>query len=408
MIKKLIAVLLVLIVLLVIGLQLFLQYGLTNSLRKYVLPAAREQLQVDVSVEKVSVNLLAGSFTVHGVVVANPPGFQEPEMAAIRRFSINIGIPALFKGGVAEIQKAVLKGGVVTVVRNKEGALNIQPLLGSRETSEPAPATPAAEPVSPAARKTNLLIKSLEAKSQVRYIDYQLTEEPFKLGLELQVHLRNIATFGDEDVLSGTIKLLGTLLVEDKKCAFDLNGQIAPIVDPLRMSFDVSGSMQEVDLKAFKQLIQKHGIEGGTVCGTATLLCKKGVFDPDKSLLRLTLNKIKLTEEERAKIPGGRLPESLKIVLPVKGTLERPAIDFNGILEKTLLSPDMFESVLKGVLQDQGKTIEKSKTEAVDKAKTEAVGKAESGVAQELNKAQDATKDKSLDFNKSVKDIFGK
>ncbi|MBU4199543.1 MAG: hypothetical protein KKG09_08245 [Verrucomicrobia bacterium] len=402
MFKKLMAVVLALIVLLVFGLQLFLQYGLTDSLRKYVLPAAKEKLKVDVSVEKVGVNLLAGSFSVHGVKVANPPGFQEPEMALLKKFSVKIGIPALLKGGVAEIQKAVVKDGVIMVVRSRDGALNIEPLLGVKKAAEPgAGSGPAEKPASAAKKPVNVMVKTMEIKTLIRYIDYQLAEEAFRLGLDLQAKLKDVANFGNEDVLSGTINLLGTLLVEDEKCAFDINGLIAPIVDPLRLSFDVSGSMQELDLKAFKQLIRKHGIEGGTVRGTATLLCKKGVFDPDKSVLRLTLNKIQLTEEKRAKIPGGRLPESLTILVPIQGTLDRPAIDFDDVLEKTLLSPDMVESVLKGVFQDQGKGLDKAKSEAVDKAKSDTVG--------ELKKAAEAVpKDKMLDLNQSVKDIFGK
>lgn len=400
MFKKLIVVVLALIVLVVVGLQLFLQYGLTDSLRKYVLPAARERLQVDVAMEKVSVNLLAGSFSVRGVKVANPPGFQEPDMALLKKFSVKIGIPALLKGGVAEIHKAVVKGGVMTVVRNRDGVLNIEPLLGVRKEAGSAPG-PAGQPAPPAAEQpVNVMVKTMEIGALVRYVDYQVAGEPFRLALDLQAKLKDVANYGNEDVLSGTISLLGTFQVEDKKCAFDLNGQISPVVDPLRLSFDVSGSMQEVDLKAFHQLIRKHGIEGGTVRGTATLRCKKGVFDPDKSVLRLTLSKIQLAEEQRAKIPGGRLPESLAIMVPIQGTLERPAIDFDEVLKRTLLSPDMIGSVLQSVLQDRGKGGAQAASESVDKAKPDTAGEVKKA-------AESAPKDATIDVNQSVKDIFG-
>ncbi len=400
MIKKIIIALVILVVLFVIGAQLFLQYGLTDSMRKYVLPTIREKLQVDVSLERLSVNLLAGSFAVYSVNVAAPPGFPEPNIVSLKRFNIRIGIPALLKGGVTEIRKAVVKGGVVTIIRNADGRLNIEPLLGvipeQTEAGQPASAAVPA----PAAKPANVIVKDMEINSLVHYADYQLARsgaseqalEPFRMGFSLQAKLKNIANYGNADVLSGSINLLGTIMLLDKKCAFDVHGRIAPIVDPQRLSFDVSGSIQEVNLQAFEPLIRKHGIEGGFVSGTATLLCRKGVFDPDKSVLRLTFKQIRLTEEKRAKIPGGRLPESLKLIIPVQGTLDHPEIDFDDILKRTLLSPDMFESILKGVLQDQGKARDKGKSDT----------------ALKLQKATETPKKKILDLNKSLKNVFGK
>ncbi|NLB59859.1 MAG: hypothetical protein GX806_02085, partial [Lentisphaerae bacterium] len=115
MIKKLLIALVALVVLVVLGLQLFLQYGLTEALKKYILPAAKERLQVDAALEGVSVNLLAGSFTLRGLQVINPSGFQEPTMLALRRCRVKIGIPALFRGGLTEIRKAELKNASLTV-----------------------------------------------------------------------------------------------------------------------------------------------------------------------------------------------------------------------------------------------------------------------------------------------------
>lgn len=357
MLKKTLLVLAILVVLLLVGAQLFLQYGLTDSIRKYVLPALREKLQVDVTVDDVGVNLLAGSISMHGVKVANPAGFRETDMASLERFRIKVGISALLKGGIAEIRKANVRDGVITVVRTREGALNIEPLLGLKNEMAPPPPAPGGPgaPPAPAGAPVNTIIKLLEVNALLKYIDYQVSADPFRMALDLHARLVNVANYGDEDVLSGSIALQGVLLVENEKCAFDLNGRVAPFVDPKRLSFDVSGSMQEINLKAFKEIVRRREIESGQVSGTVTLLCRKGVFDPDKSVLRLTLKNIRLTADNSAHIPAGRLPEFLKIEVPVKGTLENPKIDFSGVLEKMLLNPDVIGAVLKTLMQDQGK-----------------------------------------------------
>lgn len=395
MIKKLLIAVVALVVLVVLGLQLFLQYGLTEALKKYILPAAKERLQVDAALEGVSVNLLAGSFTLRGLQVINPSGFQEPTMLALRRCRVKIGIPALFRGGLTEIRKAELKNASLTVERNKAGALNIAPLLSQLAQAEPAAAPPAAATsMPPAASKTlpDIIIKMLEIKTLFRYIDHQLLAEPFRLALELRVQMKDIANYGNEEVLSGSLNVQGILRIAEQQCAFDLQGRIAPIIDPQRLSCELSGSMQEIDLQAFEPLIGQYGITGGTVHGTAAILCHQGRFDPDKSLLRLTFNQIQVSAEKQAQIPGGRLPKSLQLVVPLKGTLNHPEIDLGGLIQQTLFSPDMFEAVLKDVLHDQIKS----------------GGAAEPLVGEVLKKTSTSSPDKVLDLNKALQGVFGK
>ena len=147
MIRKIVVIALVLCVILVAGIQLFLAYGLTDSLRKWVVPAIKTKYNTDVSVSRISVNLLGGSLNVHGIKVANPPGFDEPLMLLVERCGLKVGLPALFKSGSADIQKAVLKDVILTVSRNKDGALNLDPILSamqSQKSAAPAVEAPAA------------------------------------------------------------------------------------------------------------------------------------------------------------------------------------------------------------------------------------------------------------------------
>ena len=363
--KKAIIVILVLIVVAAIGLQLFLAYGLTDSLRQWVLPMAKERWNLDVTLERVSVNLLGGSLSIHGVQVINPPGFDDKSMITMKRFKLTIGLLALFRGGIAKIEKATIRDASLSVVRNREGVLNIEPALEAIHAAmSNAPAAAPGETGPPATDRTALpvrkipdfAIQQMEAKTRLQYVDHKISEPPFRLGLDIQVRLKDIANYGRDDVMSGTINLLGHILTTDRKCAFDLNGRIAPIKDPTRLSFDLTGSIQTIDLKNFQELAKRCGFEKGQISGTMTLYCQQGVFDPEKSVLHLTFNKAKLTKEQQEQFGGIPFPETFNALVPVKGTLTNPAIDIQEALMKTLASKDTFDSIIKGVLEAQGRS----------------------------------------------------
>lgn len=371
---KKIIIIVALLAALIISLQLFLAYGLTDSMRNFVLPTAKERWKVDATVESVSVNLLGGSLTVNGVAVVNPPGFEEESMLTLKRFKLKIGLLALFRGGLAEIKKAVIRDAALSVIRNREGAINIKPILQtfatamSNSAAEAGGSAPeAAGGAEPSAQKIpDFVIRQMEAQTRVEYCDYQLSDPPFRLSLELQTRLKDIANYGRDDVLSGTINLLGKVLAGERTCAFDLNGRIAPIKDPTRASFDLTGSFQTIDLSHFQALARHCGFEEGRVSGTLTLYCQQGVFDPEKSILHLTFNKVKLTQAQQKQFRGIPFPETFKALVPVKGTLQHPEIDVWGALLKTLSSKDAFDAIIQGVLEAQGRSPSPSNAPTAD------------------------------------------
>ncbi|MBU4211616.1 MAG: AsmA family protein [Kiritimatiellae bacterium] len=363
--KKTLIVIVVLLMAAVIGLQLFLAYGLTDSMRQLVLPMAKDRWNLDVTLERVSVNLLGGSLSIHGVHVINPPGFDDQSMITMKRFKLTIGLLALFRGGIAEIEKATIRDASLSVVRNREGVLNIEPALEAIHTAmsnAPAAAPGAAGPATPGdatphvRRIPDIAIRQIEVKTLLQYVDHKISEPPFRLGLDIQVRLKDITNYGRDDVMSGTINLLGHILTTDRKCAFDLNGRIAPIKDPSRLSFDLTGSIQTIDFNNFQDLAKRCGFEKGQISGTMTLYCEQGVFDPEKSVLHLTFNKVKLTKEQQEQFSGIPFPETFKALVPVKGTLTNPEIDIREALMKTLASKDTFDAIIKGVLEAQGRS----------------------------------------------------
>ena len=363
--KKALLVICILIVAAVIGLQLFLAYGLTDSLRQLVLPMAKDRWNLDVTLERVSVNLLGGSLSIHGVQVINPPGFDDKSMITMKRFKLTIGLPALFRGGITEIEKATIRDASLSIVRNREGVLNIEPALKAIHAAmvnAPAAAPDAVEPATPGDTTPQVrmipdfAIRQMEVKTRLQYVDQKISEPPLRLGLEIQVRLKDITNYGRDDVMSGTINLLGHILTTDRKCAFDLNGRIAPIKDPSLLSFDLTGSIQTIDFNNFQELAKRCGFAKGQISGTMTLYCQQGVFDPEKSVLHLTFNKVKLTKEQQEQFSGIPFPETFKALVPVKGTLTNPEIDIREALMKTLTSKDTFDAIIKGVLEAQGRS----------------------------------------------------
>jgi hypothetical protein len=359
MLKKIILAAVILCVILVVGLQFFLAYGLTDSLRKWVLPAVKAKYDTDVSVRNISVNLLGGTLNVHGIQVANPPGFDEPALLAIENCGLKVGLPALFRAGGADIQKAVLKNVSLAIVRDKNGALNLDPLLNAMQSPERTAgsgggAAGAGEDAADPARASfpNITVKKMEMAARLNYFDWQIGQ-PFKLGIETDLQLSNIANYGLDDSLSGIINLRGHILENGRKCAFDLNGRISPIADPLTVSFDLSGSMQTLDLQTFKEFIENIGLKEGKASGTINLVCRKGRFDPEKSVLRLKLSNIVPTEEKAKKMGGIPMPATLNIIVPVSGPLSNPQINVAEAFFKSMTSEDTVNSILQGIIDSK-------------------------------------------------------
>jgi len=421
--KKTLIVIVVLLVAAVIGLQLFMAYGLTDSLRQWVLPMAKERWNMDITLERVSVNLLGGSLSIHGIQVSNPPGFakglrpgvpgfNDKNMITMKRFKLNIGLLALFRGGLAKIEKATIRDASLSVVRNREGALNIEPALEAihaamsnapaaapGETAPPAPG----DATSPVRKVPDFVIQQIDVKTSLQYVDFKISEPPFRLGLDIQVRLKDIANYGRDDVMSGTINLLGHILTTDRKCAFDLNGRIAPIKDPTRLSFDLTGSIQTIDFNNFQELAKRCGFEEGQISGTMTLYCQQGVFDPEKSILHLTFNKVKLTKKQQEQFSGIPFPESFKALVPIKGTLTNPQIDIREALMKTLASKDTFDAIIKGVLEAQGRSAVAPGTMADKSADSQAKSNAPN--AKNSGKGKP---DNSPDIKDTLGGLFGK
>ena len=303
--KKIVVIVLVVLLAVIVGLQMFLSYGLTSSFRKWVFPIAKERFNLDVTMDHITVNLFAGAMTIHGLQVANPAGFSEPDLVSVRQFGLDIGLISLFRGGIADIQKVSIKDACMIIVRNQKGQINIQEVIkeiqkgtsGEHQAAVPEGADEIETSGSDTEEKKlpDMKIQDMNVNTLINYIDYHFSEEPVKLGVEIHLLLKHIANYGNEDELSGTVNLQGKFSADKKEGKFNLDGRIAPVVDPTRMSFIITGTMQPIDLTVFQPFAEKYGMKAGLVSGTVNLLCDKGDFDPEKSEINLTFNQVQLS-----------------------------------------------------------------------------------------------------------------
>lgn len=350
-----------LLVLIVVGLQLFLAYGMTDSLRRWGLPLIQDRYGLEIAMDRVSVNLLAGSLTVHGVRVANPPGFEELALAQVPKFNLEVGWLNLLRGGITDIEKAVVKDARLCVTRNREGRLNVQSVGERIEAASAATAPPTAESDTPAPRAPDtpaaapLMIRELNLKTTVAYVDRRIADPPFTLALELLLRLHDVSNYGPADDLSGTADLQGRIVDGARSFAFDLRGRLAPLTDPAHLSFDIAGSTQPIDLALFRPFLEAYGIEAGQVSVDISLVSDRGVFDPKKSELRLAFREVKLDPRKADQRHGIKVPAAFTASAPVAGTLTDPRIDLPAALAHTLLSQDLFDSMLQGVMEQRSK-----------------------------------------------------
>lgn len=342
------------------GLQLFLAYGLTDIVRRQVVPGLKEQFNLDVDVDRVSVNLLAGDVTLHGFQVANPEGFGDERMIRVRRSSIAVSLPALLKGKKVDILRARAKDGQVQVVRNSEGHVNVRDAGRALLDVSAAPVRPWAAPDEEAARPDpepreigDFRIRDVDARFQVQYDDHTLLARPMALCIDVDLRMNNIANHGPPDILSGTVAAHGRIVENGNSGSFKLQGIVSPVIDPERISFTASIRIEDVRLMALKEFVEEQGLIHDSASGRLNLKCDRGIFDPEKSELRLTFHDIGFTERLRKRMMGLERLESFTIVAPVRGSLAAPDLDIKGAIRESMLSDEMAAIVLKSIMEQQ-------------------------------------------------------
>ncbi len=345
-----------------LGLHLFLQYGLTKAMRDVVLPRIKAETGVDVRVGRLSINLPNGILYLNDVVVKNPEGFLLENLASIDRVRLEVDLYSLLKQKPVLVKNVEVENALLNVVRNKDGEVNLDQLQAShpsptgpppsvQETvpapvEKPAPTRPAESrplqtreqpvqkkgpaPAQPVETKPlpEVLIEGLACNARVRYLDFRLDQ--LDVNLDLGISASNLSTQRDPSLPWSDIAVIGSLGDDRTRFITDLKIRMAPLVDFTAPSFDLTGKVMEIDPRIMEEAYSKLGIRSAPFGLDPVLHCREGWFE--NSAVALNLRDIELEDKLSDRIGGMASIGSLRFVVPVEGSLQEPDVDVQSAL----------------------------------------------------------------------------
>ena len=298
-------------------------------IEKNVLPYAEELLGVPVKIDKASLNLLSGTFTVKDLTVGNPDGFEEPHVVSADKLSVNLSLLSLIRGRLV-VSSCSVDNFTLHVVRNSDGAINANYFAERLQTEDPnsdeqSDDSPTTVPP--------VLISTLSAELRVRYVDHAFTTNTLDYAFLTKVKVEDISNFGEPDDY-GTIMINGHLENNPKVLSSALIGRVATLSDPLHPTFDVTGQVKSIHVPELDDISRKIGIYAEEFTIDTPFKCTEGRLRGD---FILTLKKPLPLGKLAKKIKNTQLPPVITVTVPIRGTVEKPRIDWFGAVLQSLL-----------------------------------------------------------------------
>lgn len=342
-----------------LGLHLFLQYGLTKTMREVVLPRIKAETGVDVRVGRLSINLPGGIFYLNDVAVKNPDGFLLENLASIDRVRLEIDLFSLLKQKPILVESIEVEDALLNVIRNKEGEINLHRLQAAApplaepvpEMNQPSPEQPpSAERPAPEPEKAKplpeVLVQALLCHAKVHYLDFKIDQ--LDIVLDLGVTGSNLSTQRDPSLPWGELFVIGSL--GDKRTSFvtDLQVKLAPLSTPKAPSFDLTGKVLEIDPRLMEEAYSKLGIRSAPFGLDPQIHCREGLFQNSRVTLNLT--DIFLEDKLADRLGGMASIGSLRFSVPVEGSLQEPTVNVQQALYGAIggNTQTLLESFLKG------------------------------------------------------------
>lgn len=342
---KFLGFLVVLILVLAVVAQFVMSNKLTDILRDKVLPLAEEELGVEVDVGSASVNLFGGSVGAQDIRIGNPAGFPEEDLFSMEEFGIRINLPALLKKRV-HVAGGRISDARLSIYRNSEGLVNVEALSGKKpQTRKPRAPGGGGSPSKPTTKETTTetlskmeapeaLISEFDANALIEYTDAKIRREPFRIALVADMEARELSTIKDPDQDWGAIRLNAHLENSPREFVVTLNGKVAPITDPEKPSFDINLDISSVNLQDMKPLAELIGIESQSVSAKAPIKCNDGAL---RGTIKVVFEKPRLVGKLAKEARGYKLPETLTVSLPVRGTVKEPVLRWEEAILETIL-----------------------------------------------------------------------
>lgn len=351
-------------VVILLGLHLFLQFGLTKTMREVVLPKIEEETGIVATVGRLSINIPNGILRLNDVAVRNPKGFLLENMASVKRINVEVDLLSLLKKKWIIVKNIEVENGLINVIRNKNGDWNISqvqeeeppPPVGGRPVPEvekpasgrgPVAETPASEP----AALPEMLIEALQCNAKVRYLDFKFNQ--LDLVLDLNVIGSNLSTQKDPATAWGDVALIGSLGSQRTRFVTDLHLRLAPVVDPQSPSFDLTGKVMEIDPRILEKIYSDLGIQSAPFGLDPRIYCRDGGFT--ESTATLTLENITFEDKLADRLGGMGSIDSLRFSFPIEGSLQEPEVDLQQALRGAIggNAQTLLSSFLKGVVAEK-------------------------------------------------------
>ena len=345
MVKKIFIGLAVAIAAASIGLHFFLTHRLNAYIQRVAVPAARERLQADVSAGDAGVDFIAGAVVLPDIRIGNPPGFTGPSALSVGRTRIGFSRRSLLRGRT-RIASLELQDARIAVIRDAAGRVNMRELAAADTSRQAAPgagspSTPFASSGGEAASPSSLpppvraLPDHIRMTGVATYIDHS-TNAPVRVDMALVIAADGLSASGDAAATGGTFTIRGHLASAPDAMITDLCGRIAPLANPAKPSFDLSGKIASIDPTLISPLTERTGFACDPFTVDVKAICREGVFDEAQSSLTLHLKNVRLSSRKArhglvATLSGVTVP------LPLGGTLQEPRVQWETALPTALL-----------------------------------------------------------------------
>lgn len=360
--KILLGVVLILVLVYIIGLG-FVEKTIKTEVEKQ----ASKALGVPVTLGKIKLGLLTGSFSLRNLKVANPDGFSPDGLFKLDSFTVKVSYPALLKKQIV-VNLVSVKKPEVNIEIQKGNKINAVTLIDQLPREKKVKKEEKPLPVF-------LVKKIIVEKARAQVADAGFCQPASTSSVDnVKFVLLNLTNAATPPKNAGTFQLTGQV---NKKAPFKFDGWVRPF--DKKMSFVVKGNLTGAALTDFAPYYQKSPvvIKSGLADLGLDLKCGEEILNGICSVLMRNLEVGSKESKGAVKIAGnisdalvdylkdtkGRLQFDFKI----GGTTKKPDIGFMGALNKV-------------ISQIVAKTAKKVGEKMVEGAKSKAIGEATKGI----------------------------
>lgn len=247
-----------------------------KALKAGIETAASKTLKVDVTLDDVSLSLLAGSVELENLIIPNPEGYENLNLLEAGKAKIDVGLKSLMSDTV-EIDDMIFND-ITVVIEQKGFTNNLQQILDTlpKPDEKPDDKTDDKEKT-----EKNLLIKNLElnnitVKIKLIPLPGKLDTIPLKLA---PIKMTDLGTDNKMSIATLTAKILGAIAMG----VAEQGVGIIPdeIIGPIK---GVLGTGSEVILKSGEEVLKGAGevLKIGTDAGKDISEGIKGLFKKKK------------------------------------------------------------------------------------------------------------------------------